>query len=125
MRKPISMRTIAIATVESRTSHSARRSMVLPPCLLGGSLVRRRRVEATQKMAQTKPMIRIAQGKPTLSLRSPTMRGKMMPPMLPAVLAKPFAKALRCRNQWLTAARLGVNTIDAVTPPKRLKPRIN
>lgn len=82
-------------------------------------------MEAAQKMAQTKPMIRIAQGKPTFSLRPPTIRGKIIPPMLPAVLAKPFAKALRCRNQWLTAARLGVKTIDAVTPPNKLKPRMN
>lgn len=87
--------------------------------------MRRSMTLAAQNKAQMKPITRIAQGKPMLLLRLPTRRGKTMPPMPPAVLAKPVARARRCMNQWLMHAKLGVNIKEEETPPKRLKPRMN
>jgi hypothetical protein len=48
---------------------------------------------------------------------------KMMPPIPPALHAKPVAKARRLQNQCPMADRLGLNSKDADMPPRTPKER--
>lgn len=117
------MRNMAIVVAQNRMSFRDKILTDAPAFLLFGNRLRRVRQATLRKPAQTKAMVRIAQGKPTFGARYKIMRGKMMPPMPPAVHAMPVANARRRSNQWPMAARLGLKRRDADAPPTTLKDR--
>jgi hypothetical protein len=72
-------------------SFKARKSIEAPALIFAGILVFRRMLETVHKTRQSTAMIRIAQGKPILGVVKRIIRGKITPPIPPAVHAIPVA----------------------------------
>lgn len=69
------------------TSLKALKSTVLPAFGLPGNLALRRKQAAAHISAESKAMMRIAQGNPILGAAKRMIKGKITPPIPPAVQA--------------------------------------
>lgn len=87
--------------------------------------VRSVRQATVQQASETKPMIRIVQGKPMIGARYRMISENMIPPMPPAVQAMPVARPCLLENQWPIVETLGVKRKQAERPPRTPKDNRN
>lgn len=92
---------------------------------LGGKRERIKRHAATQQKISIKPMIRVAQAKPTDGKSRCNARGNMTPPSDPPAAAMPVALPRFSWKKWLTAAKAGVKIRDVPKPPSTPNTRKN
>lgn len=93
--------------------------------LAGGRRDRTRVMPTRPHTRHIRARTRVAQPKPMRSNKAVSMRGKMMPPIPPAVDASPVAKPRLALNQWPTAAMHGVKVSDVPRPPRTPNDRMN
>jgi len=96
--------------------------MLLPtlPFFGRGSRERMSRFAIRQQNKNTKASMRVAHLNPTLGKRRCSTRGKIIPPMLPPVVARPVAAARLTAKKWAIDDMAGVK-MRAVPKPQAME----
>jgi hypothetical protein len=87
---------------------------------LRGSRLRTRRFAVVRINRRMNPRIRVAHAKPTVGKSFWSMRGKIIPPIEPEVIAIPVALPRFTRKKWPTEATQGVTMRQPPIPLRTL-----